>query len=62
MKKTVLKGLLKKKIVLAFIITVLAISGSTYVSAKPAPTAEAVVLIDASTGNVLFEKNSEKTT
>ncbi len=29
-------------------------------AAKPSPTAEAVILIDANTGNVLFEKNSEK--
>lgn len=27
---------------------------------KPSPTAEAVILIDANTGNVLFEKNAEK--
>ncbi len=29
-------------------------------AAKPAPTATAVILIDANTGNVLYEKNAEK--
>ncbi|MBE7031618.1 MAG: D-alanyl-D-alanine carboxypeptidase [Ruminococcaceae bacterium] len=31
-----------------------------FATPKPSPTAEAVILIDANTGNVLFEKNSEK--
>ena len=29
-------------------------------AAKPAPTATAVILIDANTGNVLYEKNADK--
>lgn len=41
-------------------IIMLGVTAPAFAAPKPSPTAEAVILIDANTGNVLFEKNSEK--
>lgn len=54
-----------KKIRFAAVSTFLTIavvlsSVAVFATPKPNPTAEAVILIDANTGNILYEKNSEK--
>ena len=58
MKKT--SSVFRIMTVLLAAIVVLGTSAMPIYAAKPAITAEAVILIDAETGNVLFEKNPDK--
>lgn len=52
-------GGLRSVAAVLLILTILASTDSTY-AAKPQVTATAAILIDAETGNILYEKNSEK--
>lgn len=61
MKKAFLHIGVSIRAALALCLALVLVSGNAVtVFAAPAPTAEAVVLIDANTGNVLYEKNGDK--